>query len=847
MRIRSLLTSSWFSCTALTLIITAGLVSEAPLLQSFENSIYDRLSLLHNTVEKSDKITLIAIDQDSIGRIGSWPWPRSVVSNAVDTLAKAGVKTIGLSLPYPARETNDGIKELTRLKESLNRKGLKLSKNSRETLRKDLAAAEQRLDNDAQLIRTVTSAGNVVTPLQFFFSTREWDESSKESNPIKGFSIEYPKETQSVSQSLFQLGNPLKEDSGPIEATGFSAPFKDLLNSSASLGHDNFIPDHDGTVRSANLFISWQKRLYPSMALQLSLAATGSPLSDIRGIYSKESITSLNFASLFIPVSSDYRMLMPGSGANTFSTVPFHVIHEGKIGKEQLEDRIAIIGLTAPGLTSVFRTVDGNGISNAELTAAATASILSGSHISRPTWTWALEMGALLYFGLFLILIIPRVNISLGTTILVIFIVFWQGLSIILFISHGIWIKSGSPTLLAVLGLILIMINRRFFNPFRTATDDESNKVLGLSFQSQGLLDLALEKLMKCPVSDPSVKDLLYNLGLDMERKRMHNKAKALYEHIYTCGPYKDVQEKIGRLEVTAKLPSLTSGNGTPLSMLEGNETPTLGRYEIIRELGQGAIGTVYLGRDPKINREVAIKTLRYDRVESGDLPEVKERFLREAEAAGKLNHPNIVTIYDIDEDHDMTYMAMELLDGIDLTSYCKRGNLLSVPKVLVIIIKVAEALEYAHKHHVVHRDIKPANIIMLKDGHVKVADFGIARILTSSKTQTGVILGTPNYMSPEQVAGKKVDGRSDQFSLGVVFYELLTGTKPFQNANIAALMHSIATVSYTPLQEVDPGLPECCVALSTRLMSKAKSRRFADLGEVVVEAKKCLREFRKR
>ncbi|MBU0482129.1 MAG: protein kinase [Proteobacteria bacterium] len=847
MHIKTLLTSSWFSCTFLTLLMIVGLTAEAPLLERAENSIYDRLAAFHK-IDKSGQVVLVAIDQDSIGRLGSWPWPRSVISEAIDRLVKTNVKAIGLDLHYPARETGEGIKEIARLKEYLADKKLDLPKNTRQELSRSLAAAENRLDNDSRLLNSVHKGGKIILPLQFYFGSREWVDDSTNPAWLKKHAIDYPKETLSAGHSLFQLGNPFNGEKSPVQATGFSAPFTDLAESAAGLGHDNFIGDRDRTVRGANLFISWQEKLYPSMALRLSLAALDSRLQDIRGTYNKASINSLNFADRIIPVNGEYRLLMAGNRPESFVTFPFHAIQEGKIGRQELAGKTVVLGLTAPGLTTFFKTTEGEEISTAELTAITTAAILAGNHISRPGWTWSLETGALLYFGLFLIFIIPRVNLSLGTIILIIFIISWQALATLLFVSQGIWIKSASPTILAVIGLVLIIINRKFFNPFRTATDDEANKVLGLSFQSQGLLDLAFEKFMKCPVSDPSVKDLLYNLGLDLERKRMHNKAIAVYEHIYRCGPFKDIKEKIERLKVTAKIPSFAKPNSTTLSMTTTSDAkPTLGRYEILEEIGQGAIGTVYLGRDPKINRAVAIKTLRYDQVDKADLAEVKARFFREAEAAGKLNHPNIVTIYDIDEDHDMTYMAMELLNGQDLSAHCKTGNLLPVPKVLEIIIKVAEALEYAHKNHVVHRDVKPANIILLKDGHVKVADFGIARILDSSKTQTGVILGTPNYMSPEQVAGKKVDGSSDQFSLGVVLYELLTGTKPFRNSNVAALMHSISTVSYTPLQEVDPGLPECCIKLATRLMSKAKSRRFETIGEVVVEARKCLREFNKQ
>jgi serine/threonine-protein kinase len=242
----------------------------------------------------------------------------------------------------------------------------------------------------------------------------------------------------------------------------------------------------------------------------------------------------------------------------------------------------------------------------------------------------------------------------------------------------------------------------------------------------------------------------------------------------------------------------------------------------------------------------VAIKTLSYAEVEAQQLKEVKDQFFREAEAAGKLSHPNIVTIYDVGEDLDMAYIAMELLKGKELTHFCKKGALMSVDRVLSVGHSVAEALDYAHRQGVVHRDIKPANIILLENDQIKVADFGIARVMSSStKTETGVIFGTPNYMSPEQVAGKKVDGRSDLFSLGVVLYEMLSAEKPFRGENITALMYAITHSNYAPLSQTAPRTPECCIRLVDRLLSKGVSRRFQSAARLVKQIDTCRQEIK--
>ena len=198
--------------------------------------------------------------------------------------------------------------------------------------------------------------------------------------------------------------------------------------------------------------------------------------------------------------------------------------------------------------------------------------------------------------------------------------------------------------------------------------------------------------------------------------------------------------KNLTKIEETAVRPAGFTSKNEALLLDSSTTKPTLGRYEIIKEVGQGAMGTVYLGKDPSINREVAIKTLTYAAIDLGELDEVKSQFFREAEAAGKLSHPNIVTIYDVGEDHDMAYIAMELLKGKDLTHYCKKEKLLPFKRVVHVIGSVAQALDYAHSKGIVHRDIKPANIMRIEETlEVKVTDFGIARITASSKTKTGI------------------------------------------------------------------------------------------------------------
>ena len=265
-----------------------------------------------------------------------------------------------------------------------------------------------------------------------------------------------------------------------------------------------------------------------------------------------------------------------------------------------------------------------------------------------------------------------------------------------------------------------------------------------------------------------------------------------------------------------------------------------LGRYELLSELGQGAMGVVYKARDPVLDRVVAIKTINLT-LPKDELSEYEARFYQEARAAGGLNHPNIVTIYDIGKSERMAYMAMEFLEGEELRSVLSHREPLPVTLALDIAAQVAEGLDYAHERHIVHRDIKPANIMIVRDGLVKITDFGIARMRTNEvKTMTGMILGSPKYMSPEQVAGKRADHRADLFSLGVVFYEMLTGHAPFMADNIHGIMYQILNFTPPAPSTRNPGLPEMVDLIITKALAKGVEERYQSAREFADDLKNC-------
>ncbi len=265
-----------------------------------------------------------------------------------------------------------------------------------------------------------------------------------------------------------------------------------------------------------------------------------------------------------------------------------------------------------------------------------------------------------------------------------------------------------------------------------------------------------------------------------------------------------------------------------------------LGRYEVLGELGQGAMGVVYKARDPLIDRQVAIKTINLGLAED-EIEEYEGRFYQEAKAAGKLNHPNIVTIYDVGKSGDIAYIAMEFLQGRELRDIMRDDGAMPVDQVLNIVAQVASGLAYAHEHGIVHRDIKPSNIMVIRDEHAKITDFGIARMASSAvRTQTGMVLGSPKYMSPEQVLGKDIDQRSDIFSLGVMLYEMLTGEAPFLGENVNAIMYQTLNAVPQAPGLLNAGVPEMLNFIVAKALAKERDDRYQNAKDFAADLRAC-------
>jgi len=450
-------------------------------------------------------------------------------------------------------------------------------------------------------------------------------------------------------------------------------------------------------------------------------------------------------------------------------------------------------------------------------------------------WQSALLLALVVVYLLWLLPLFSRQSgLFLGAFLILAIIVIQP----VLLILKGIWWPTVNILLLMLAGQLAVYVyisGRDILNNVLQKQYDAWWQ-LGHYQYIKGDYETAISSLLKCQ-ADEAVLDDLYEIALSFERKRQYDRALQIYSEMNIRNRhYKDVDK---RLRSISGLSESSSDISTPLQaqktlVLPEMELPEFGRYKLEKELGRGAMGVVYLGRDPKINRQVAIKTLDYTQFETQELNSLKSRFFREAEAAGRLSHHNIVTVYDVGEEEGFAFIAMDYVNGVPLSHFTRRDQLLPVAAVYRIIQAVAEALDYAHQQNIVHRDIKPGNIMYNpQTQQIKITDFGIARITDSVKTRTGSFMGSPSYMAPEQMSGAHVDGRADIYALGVSFYQLLTGQLPFDADSLASLAYKITHEKHRPIRELRPELPATTTRIINKALQKGPEKRYASGHEM--------------
>jgi len=836
----------WAALAVSALVVLRFAAEIAPVMRRPDLALLDFWQSLRGTDRPSPQVVIVAIDEKSIARLGPPAWPRSEYVPLIDRLASADARVIGFDFTF--------------------------------------GALDREAPNNELMAGAMKKAGNVVFGYEF---TDVGDPSPPGAPP---------------SAVVQANALPRFESLAIPPAPSLIEPEPVLAEAAAAIGHVRTVASEDGRIRVVPLIIQHGENAYPSLALQIARVYTETPMEDVE-------LTNglVRMGNWDIPVSASAEVLLdwPAAGEQAFPQYSFLDVVRGDVPDEAFHGKAVLVAGTASGLDDrdLPFAVEAPGVL---IYATFLDNVFRVDFVQAPTWAFLLEWG--LFFAVcgLCVWLLPRLStplLFLGVPALAVLLF---GAAAFLFVQKGIWVKVVYPVVALVVPLGLTVGLRLTASEKETrdvaAEKLENQKLLALSFQEKGMLDMALATFNKLPFSQ-DMKLVYLNLGLDYENRGQRDKAYIVYKKIFDVdSSFEDVVTRMERLSQAGAAPSLFPIPATnvgrapapaqaapeaPLVELvpadvedEDDESPTavagsaptppgptpappppsaprpptsvapggpvvtsapggpvppgsrLGRYEVEQHLGRGGMGDVYLVRDTVINRKAALKTIRGDTgFDARQVIEMRQRFYREAQTAGKLAHPNIVTVYDVGEDLGMSYIVMEFVEGQTLTQLMKKQRL-SLPQIKHVVCNAAMGLEYAHDNGVFHRDVKPDNVMVSKTGVVKVMDFGIARIVESNLTKTGSVMGTPAYMSPEQVHGQKIDARSDIFSLGVILYELLTGKKPFTGDTMSSVMFAVMKADPPPPSTVDSKIDTAWDAILRKALAKEPEGRYATAKE---------------
>ena len=858
-------------------------------------ALLDAWQSLRGTRRPSPQVVIVAIDEKSIQRFGPPAWPRSEYVPLVERLSHAGAKVIGFDFTFGALE--------------------------REAASNTLFAAAMK------------QAGNVVFGYEF---TDVGDPSppGHPASPVVRASALKRADTAALPPS------PSLIEPEPV-----------LAEAAKALGHVRTVAGDDGRIRVLPLLIQHGGAAYPSLALQLARVYMGIAPDELRAAAGVVTLGALD-----IPVSPSGEVLLnfPAGAARAFPQYSFLDVVRGDVKDDAFQGKAVLVAGTASGLDDrpfPFAAVAPGVL----LYATFLDNLFRYDFVRAPVWAWLVEWGLLAAFLGLGVWLLPRLSTRVLLTSVPLVALLLVGTAGFLFVQKGVWLQVVYPLLALVVPLALVTALRLTASERETrdvaAEKQENQRLLGLSFQEKGMLDMALATFNKLPFTE-DMKQVYLHLGLDYDNRGQRDKAYLVYKKVFDADPrFEDVAVRMERLSQagaggslfgvptgqmagptavpfgTAPPPARTPAAALPSAMatpqtalpqvgrramaaslpampaadaFDPGEEPTVvaaatfvpgaeglpegahetslptrlapgsaptravpptvvntpmpmpapggpvmpgsrfGRYQVERHLGRGGMGDVYLVRDTIINRAAALKTIRPDAdLDAQQVIELRQRFYQEARLAGGLNHPHIVTVYDVGEDLGMSYIVMEFVEGQTLTQWMKKKRL-NVPQIKHVIYHAALGLGFAHENGVFHRDVKPDNIMLTTTGGVKVMDFGIARSVESSLTKTGSVMGTPAYMSPEQVNGQKVDGRSDVFSLGVILYELLTSRKPFRGDTMPSLMFAIMKEEPLQASVIDASVSTAWDPILKKVLAKNRAERYAtarDFGVAVRDA----------
>ncbi len=774
----------------ITLFVIALFLEQSSIFEGIENRIQDAMFTFRGEQPVGDEIVLLNIDDKALDYLGWWPWSHSHLAQLIEALDYYQPRAIYLDLPL---ENN----------------------------------VEDYVSGNSHLLaENILQSDNIVLPFNVVLSKR---------TPATRTAPEW------LQNSAIRTDGIISSDQVEL-ASRLDLPEEIFGNASKYMGADITFFENDNSVRYQPLIIKYENKYYPSAELIMAASYLGLTPAEI--VYNPG--LEVKLGERLIPVNNTGQMLINYFvKAGKFPSRSVKELWEGQIKIDEIENKLVIVSLTATGHFDQLKTPLAGDFSPAEKAATVIQNIIKGDYIYSFQASTDLQILVILGIGLFCAFLIPRIALLHRFVVLIVFLFVLININFILFSSFNTIAKTFYPAL----EIVLFMIGAPMMKGLGDGKKDKSSEKTAKQAETaaEKMVDtVAIEcdkpapKARRKPAarrSDPTPAPQVSREETPVDQENCATQDIAAFEHssVNIDEPLLDTEqsgEPAPDQEPAAIQEEKQAGfEGTDeikISFDESGHPSQFGRYEIIETLGQGAMGTVYKGLDPAIGRPVALKTIRFDRLANpSEIDELKERFMLEAKAAGSFSHPNIVTIYDVGQDKRIQYIAMEYLEGHTLEQVIKRKLDFNYRIVAKIISQVCKALDYAHERNVIHRDIKPANIMVLDGFKVKVMDFGIAHFESSEMTQTGIAMGTPNYISPEQLSGKKVTVSADIFSLGVVMYELLTGTKPFTGDNISNLIMKILNNDPDKPSVIDSKIPPLLDHVVMKALEKDPVKRY--------------------
>jgi len=792
----------------ITVLVIALFLDSNPTFEKVELAVQDSMFRFRGTQPISNTVQICALDDPTLDKLG-WPMKRESLARVIAGLQLSGASVVVCDFDW---------------------------RN---------VAPPDSAGSDSILLATLSGNDRVVLPIQFTYADL-------------GVSAQAPpREYRAATWTeRFPAG-------AAVNAQALFGPRGFLADSAAALGSITPMLDRDRVIRWMPMLVDYGG--YPFVSSVLWAASIHADVA--RTSWWLEPGEKIKVGTREIPIDERGRLLLNYYGPpRTFTYLSAREFLNVTEPNGRLAHKIVVLGPTGYQGGVSLKSRNSDDYPAVELTATAVENVVNGDFVTKPRYSALFDLLVLGLIGLFCAVVLPKISLMYRFVVLGISLFVLINLQYLLFASFGLLTHAFYVTVEIVFFMAVSpLIERKdedeklkkgskapqkltpayseashpATQPSYPGTDAEANfdassGTMQVDGTSGTVRVVGASGTVRVPPAYPTSMHQEDSSSVPTTMMPSGTPPSGTVQTPTPSGgtPIPEYSEHSGpeRVEPGAATESPTPGSTPPATAGSGpvQEPQFLGRYQVLEEIGRGAMGIVYKGVDPAINRPVALKTVRLDlAVPPAEKEELRGRLLREAQAAGQLSHPNIVTIYDVGSQGDIHYIAMEYLRGYTLERAVVKKMSLNYKIFAKLMIQVCDALEYAHSNELVHRDIKPANIMVLDNFRVKVMDFGIARVAHSNMTQTGIALGTPSYISPEQLAGHGVDRRSDVFSLGVVMYEILSKEKPFTGDTINKLIFNILNEKPRRLTDIDKNIPDVFNQICMKALEKDPTKRY--------------------